>query len=1533
MQSPFYIHEDLRQVVCKECELAIPILGRGLEKHLERGANHRQLSAMERQRLSKEMNAQAEQWGVSEASEASAQSNGREAIKGIKTVQGYRCLACLAVQGSQKLARQHQVQAHGIKSIPGRKRSNDQGERWVEEPVQSIFGHGSPYHRYFTVTESSREGEDDRQGRALVGEEDLYAGVSQLFQEAGLLRQQERSRSTIDAANKEEQTPWLHHMGWLEHLQGLDLVKVVAASRLPTQHEVQLKAICQAVALTFDRCTQTLKTTDKETRQWWRSPKLHEISLRPLEILQTTNAYARYTGYWQRFIVYCLRCMEVEERQREEEFRVTFSAQQVELLGHIRSCAAIAVDGDEEEEEKVTFKEALVDFIQAFSVDVLQHQFRGLGWSNPLIHFTAVLGINEYTQQLKQPSDYTSTLAGIVYCARLFLLQSCTDTDPDSDQVERSIEHFQSFRQKWLTNGSYCTMSRLLGDLAYGISRARETGASAKVYWEDPETKTKLNYEGRTITADALRTLVQTLVVEARELIWKELLFTDEGERWVDVNLEEISEGLALGKSGTSSAFLDLSSDSKIRDGATFVQRRLFENKRARDNIILSERPSTSDGGPMRFRDSGVRKYKQHVQRFLEKLWVLIHITGGAPARGTEIGCLRYRDALTVNRNLYVAKGEVVFITQYHKGLIMSDKMKVIPRFLPSAVGALLALYLSYVRPFTDNVDLTHDGPPTSDYLWSTSKGTSWETDRMSKALSDCGERLIGIRLTIRSYRQIAVAYSKDVVHAYLPISQHFQDFATEDERVEQDLSGIGEEDAAALQTAHSSRSRRNHYAISSDSISRLSSKSLEVFREVSYEWHRFLGFNIPASERQQQKGHKRQLSTVTLRVRTPEAEASVKRVRSSQRPRDSNTPRPALGPATGSHGHPSHTTIPIADQGMDSAITPNAPNKRHFEQLASQTLKSVFGWTRFKSIEQLEAIIAILQGEKLLTTVLPTGGGKSLLFMLPAAMEKIGATIVIVPFLSLMTDLRERCERHGLTVHEWDPNEPTKYAQITVLVVNKVTSTTRLDGEDGVESFLQLASSLKYNGILKRLVFDECHTIVTQAPFRDVMSKLYHLRNLSVQTLFLTATLPPTLIAEFESAMVLQDMRYIRASSFRPNIQMRVQKCPNGRAITAGVRLVKELLANQQPGQRIVVYCRTKSVAQLLSSTNMLDCPCYHAGLTTMERSDCLRRWIGSETGCLVATTAFGTGVDMPGIHHTVHINLPYGLVDLIQESGRGGRDGQASASTVIVEERESEGPCRLRPNFNEENMAALQRYLQTIGCRSLILTRFLDGGDGKTCAEAGALPCDHCLSPTFLPTQVPPPMTTTADARPPTSRAIRVDGQALVQTKVQRDSVGLQRLTQVVQRLGLGNGKLCPPCYVNGGTSAADHSYFSCTANPALGFDACQDFLRTIQWPSNHGICWRCGLWEGMCKGVSKARGSRGECEHKQVVGPIALVAQSSSWLSIRTLRLAGEESFSDFDYTAWLGAKYPQRLHGIRATNAIAVLDLVAQHFEEQ
>ncbi len=239
---------------------------------------------------------------------------------------------------------------------------------------------------------------------------------------------------------------------------------------------------------------------------------------------------------------------------------------------------------------------------------------------------------------------------------------------------------------------------------------------------------------------------------------------------------------------------------------------------------------------------------------------------------------------------------------------------------------------------------------------------------------------------------------------------------------------------------------------------------------------------------------------------------------------------------------------VTLTSPGGASAVTDKGEDK--LERIINKTLKDLFGWKGYKSLQQLEALIAILQGELLLTVILPTGGGKSLLFMLPTAAESEGITVIIVPFVSLVTDLVRRCKSYHLGVSVWKPSQQDRERIIIVVVETVARASTNDSRSDNavIDCFLQFASLLSHEGLLRRIFFDECHTLVTQQSFRPAMSKLFELRSLKVPMIFLSATLPPTSIAEFERVMVLSQskVRYIRASSLRLNIRIAVYSYVN---------------------------------------------------------------------------------------------------------------------------------------------------------------------------------------------------------------------------------------------------------------------------------------------------------------------------------------------------------------------------------------------------
>ena len=186
----------------------------------------------------------------------------------------------------------------------------------------------------------------------------------------------------------------------------------------------------------------------------------------------------------------------------------------------------------------------------------------------------------------------------------------------------------------------------------------------------------------------------------------------------------------------------------------------------------------------------------------------------------------------------------------------------------------------------------------------------------------------------------------------------------------------------------------------------------------------------------------------------------------------------------------------------------------------------------RFRSIQQERAMRAVLAGQSPLVVILPTGAGKSLLFMVPACMQDPGVTVVVVPFIALLQDVVGRLRRAGIDCLEWRPGEVNPAA---VVVVSADAASDR--------SFLQYTTVLAEQRMLRRVFVDECHLALTSSDWRPKLARLGELRALGCQMVLLTATLPPALETDLAEAMMVHCAAYIRESTVRPGIRYMVQR------------------------------------------------------------------------------------------------------------------------------------------------------------------------------------------------------------------------------------------------------------------------------------------------------------------------------------------------------------------------------------------------------
>ncbi|UPX19130.1 uncharacterized protein EKO05_0009402 [Ascochyta rabiei] len=221
-----------------------------------------------------------------------------------------------------------------------------------------------------------------------------------------------------------------------------------------------------------------------------------------------------------------------------------------------------------------------------------------------------------------------------------------------------------------------------------------------------------------------------------------------------------------------------------------------------------------------------------------------------------------------------------------------------------------------------------------------------------------------------------------------------------------------------------------------------------------------------------------------------------------------------------------------------------------------------------------------------------------------------------------------------------------------------------------------------------------------------------------------MTATLPLVWEHALESSMLVHNATYIQASTMQLNTCYFVLWCePEQKeemAVTIGSQRQAQL---RERGLKGVVYCRSKTLCEDMAAA--LGCAFYHAGVKDKEKAEKLERW-EQEGGLMVATSALGTSVDYLGIVYILHVGMLWSMIDYAQESGRGGRAGEAVDSVILVGHSKVEQTLAVQPD--NINVLAIGLFIVGSGCWRLLMSWYMDR-IGVSCSDLeGAAGCDRC-------------------------------------------------------------------------------------------------------------------------------------------------------------------------------------------------------------
>ncbi|MGE5758687.1 MAG: DNA helicase RecQ, partial [Sideroxydans sp.] len=400
----------------------------------------------------------------------------------------------------------------------------------------------------------------------------------------------------------------------------------------------------------------------------------------------------------------------------------------------------------------------------------------------------------------------------------------------------------------------------------------------------------------------------------------------------------------------------------------------------------------------------------------------------------------------------------------------------------------------------------------------------------------------------------------------------------------------------------------------------------------------------------------------------------------------------------------------------------------------AQQILHDVFGYTSFRGAQQAIVEHVVSGGDALV--LMPTGGGKSLCYQIPALLRD-GVGIVVSPLIALMQDQVDALKQLGVPAAFLNSSLDADAArEVSRSLLRGDLKLLYVAPERLVtEGFLSLLERLQQENGIALFAIDEAHCVSQWGhDFRPEYRALtvLHERFPDVPRIALTATADAPTRREIVERLALEKASQFVSSFDRPNIRYRVAQKNNAR------QQLQSFLETEHPDDAGIVYClsrkKVEETAAWLKEQGWDALP-YHAGLDAAVRNANQKRFLREEGVIMVATVAFGMGIDKPNVRFVAHLDLPKSMEGYYQETGRAGRDGLPANAWMayglgdVVSMRQmllSGDAPEERKRVELQKLDALLGFCESTACRHQTILRYFGEEHPGDCGQ-----CDNCLSP----------------------------------------------------------------------------------------------------------------------------------------------------------------------------------------------------------